>query len=222
MTPEPGSRLAREFYSRSVLDVAPDLLGCHLEHAGVTVRITETEAYAGELDPGSHAYRGVTPRTRPMFGPAGFSYVYFTYGNHWMLCLVTGEPGTAEAVLVRAGEVVAGHDLVRARRGPVAERDWCRGPGRLAQALALRREHHGRDFCRPAIGDPLDLTVSASLEPGPADRVRTGPRVGVSGPGGDPAAYPWRFWLDGEPSVSTYRPGVVRQRPERTGPREGR
>ncbi len=207
-----AERLGRDFFARPVLAVSRDLLGCHLTHAGVTVRITETEAYAGPLDPGSHAFRGETPRTRPMFGPPGFTYVYFTYGNHWMLCLVTGGRGEAEAVLVRAGEVVAGEHLVRERRPRVVPRDWTRGPGRLAQALALTGEDTGRDFCRPAIGDPVDLVVSAGARAG-GHRVLTGPRVGVSGPGGDGAAYPWRFWIAGEPSVSTYRPGALRRRP---------
>ena len=109
--------------------MAPGLLGCELTHAGVTVRITETEAYAGPRDPGSHAYRGVTPRTRPMFGPAGFTYCYFTYGNHWMLCLVAGDDGIAESVLVRAGEVVAGHDLARSRRARPANGTGVAGRG---------------------------------------------------------------------------------------------
>lgn len=209
MTTRSDGRLPREFFARSVLEVAPDLLGCRLSFGGVTLRITETEAYAGELDPGSHAYRGVTPRTRPMFGPAGFTYCYFTYGNHWMLCLVTGVAGTAEAVLVRAGEVLDGEDVVRSRRGTVKPRDWCRGPGRLAQAIGLSGEHTGRDFCRPTLGDPIDLVIAAGDAP---SRIGSGPRVGVSGPGGDGQRFPWRWWADGDPSVSTYRPGVIRKR----------
>ncbi|NUO35148.1 MAG: DNA-3-methyladenine glycosylase [Dermatophilaceae bacterium] len=204
-------RLPRDFFARPSVEVARDLLGRHLSYGGVTLRLTELEAYAGELDPGSHAYRGVTPRTRPMFGPAGFTYVYFTYGHHWCVNLVVGEVGTASAVLVRAGEVVEGHELVRARRGPVRERDWARGPGRIGQALAMGREQTGLDFCRPPLGDPIDLVVSAGEPAAPGD-VRVGPRVGVSGPGGDGTTYPWRFWVDGEPSVSAYRPGVVRKR----------
>ncbi|GAB2750207.1 DNA-3-methyladenine glycosylase [Terrabacter koreensis] len=204
-------RLPREFFARPSVEVAPELLGRHLSYGGVTLRLTELEAYAGEIDPGSHAFRGMTPRTQPMFGPAGFTYVYFTYGHHWCVNLVAGEVGTAAAVLVRAGEVVAGHGLVRSRRGPVRERDWARGPGRLGQALAMGREQTGLDFCRPLLGEPIDLVVSAG-EPVEAADVRVGPRVGVSGPGGDGARYPWRFWVDGEPSVSAYRPGVVRKR----------
>ena len=205
------TRLPRSFFARPSVEVAPDLLGRHLAFGGVVLRLTELEAYAGTLDPGSHAYRGETPRTQPMFGPPGFTYVYFTYGHHWCVNLVVGEEGTASAVLVRAGEVVTGHELVRARRGRVRERDWARGPGRLGQALAMTKEHTGLDFCRPLLGEPIDLVVSQGEPAEPAD-VRVGPRVGVSGPGGDATAFPWRFWLDGDPNVSAYRPGVVRRR----------
>lgn len=208
MTPLP-----REFFARPVLDVARDLLGAHLTHDGVTIRITETEAYAGHRDPGSHAFRGQTPRTTPMFGDAGVTYVYFTYGMHWMLCLVAGWPGAAEAVLVRAGEVVDGHEVAAERRPGVRERDWCRGPARLAKTLALDGSHTGRDFCQPPLGEapPINLFVVAG-EPVADSQVHTGPRVGVSGPGGDGTAYPWRFWIDAEPTVSAYRAGVIRRR----------
>ena len=208
-------RLPREFFARPAVEVAPDLLGRLLTYGDVTLRLTELEAYSGERDPGSHAFRGMTPRTRPMFGPAGFTYVYFTYGNHWCLNLVAGETGTAEAVLVRAGEVVAGGDVVRSRRGGARERDWARGPGRLGQALALSGSQTGLDFCRPPLGEPIDLVVSATWASGtavPAAQVGIGPRVGVSGAGGDGAAYPWRFWIRDDRHVSDYRPGVVRER----------
>ena len=129
-------RLPRSFFTREVLEVAPDLLGCTVERGGVVVRLTEVEAYAGHRhDPGSHAYRGRTPRTEPMFGPAGFTYVYFTYGMHWCLNLVTGPVGAAAAVLLRAGEVVAGHETALVRRpdspvptpdGTSAHRRWPR------------------------------------------------------------------------------------------------
>lgn len=206
------TRLPREFFARSSLELAPALLGCRLWHAGVTVRITEAEAYAGELDPGSHAYRGVTPRTRPMFGPPGFLYVYFTYGNHWCLNVVAGESGSAAAVLVRGAEVVAGEDLARERRPGVRERDWCRGPGRLTKTLAIAGDQSGKDLCVPPLGDPAEAVISGPCEPVDAASVRSGPRVGVSGPGGDGTAYPWRFWIEGEPTVSAYRPGEVRKR----------
>jgi DNA-3-methyladenine glycosylase len=210
-------RLGRAFFARSSLAVAPDLLGCVLvvDRAGgrVGVRLTEVEAYDGETDPGSHAFRGPTPRNQVMYGEAGHLYVYFTYGMHWCANIVCGPPGVATAVLLRAGEVVEGHDVARLRR-PAAktDRDLGRGPARLAQALALTRVDNGADLCAP-LGDPGLPTQWAVRGRGSAGgQLRTGPRVGVSGAGGDGAAYPWRFWLDGDPTVSAYRPGKVRVR----------
>lgn len=200
-------RLPREFFARDVLDVAPELIGCRLVHAGVTLRLTEVEAYAGEKgDPGSHAFRGKTPRTEVMFGPAGHLYVYFTYGMHFCANVVTGQDGLASAVLLRAGEVIRGHDLVAARRPAVRQRDWARGPARLAVTMALGRPENGADLCGPK-PEPRIEPATEIIAP---ERIRRGPRVGVSGPGGDESAYPWRFWIDGEPTVSAYRPGVVR------------
>ncbi len=173
----------------------------------MTVRLTELEAYAGSSDPGSHAFRGRTPRTAVMFGPAGRLYVYFTYGMHFCANVVTGPDGAASAVLLRAGEVVSGHEVAAGRRAGVRERDWARGPARLAVTLGLGREENGLDL--------LDPSTDGVLEPGePSDpgRVRTGPRVGVSGDGGDGDVFPWRFWLDGEPTVSPYRAAVRRRR----------
>ncbi|UNX56356.1 DNA-3-methyladenine glycosylase [Georgenia sp. TF02-10] len=204
--------------ARPALEVAPALLGAVLTvrgtpgeagsgGAGVAVRLTEVEAYSGTADPGSHAYRGRTARTAPMFGPAGHLYVYFTYGMHWCANLVCGPAGTASAVLLRAAEVVAGHDLARHRR-PAArtDRDLARGPARLAQALGLT----GADSGLPLqVGGRAELALAPA--PGPA-QVSTGPRVGVAGPGGDATDYPWRFWLTGEPTVSAYRPGTARRR----------
>ncbi len=205
---EPGARLSRSFFARDVLDVAPDLLGCRLVAGGVTLRLTEVEAYAGELDPGSHAFRGRTPRTEVMFGPAGHLYVYFTYGMHWCANVVCGAPGTASAVLLRAGEVVEGADRATVRREGIRQRDWARGPARLTAALGLGRADDGVDVC----GRRREPRFEAPPDPVDPGLVRTGPRVGVSGEGGDGAAFPWRFWLDGDPTVSTYRPGVVRAR----------
>jgi len=199
----PG-RLTRSFYGRPVLEVAPELLGCTVAHAGVTVRLTEVEAYDGSNDPGSHAFRGQTPRTQVMFGEPGGLYVYFTYGMHWCANLVCGPAGAASAVLLRAGEVVGGVETARARRVGVSDRDLARGPARLAMTLALTRDQNGIDTT--ATDSPLLL-----LEARPGEAVvRAGPRVGVSGPGGDAQAYPWRFWLEGEPTVSAYRPGRPR------------
>jgi DNA-3-methyladenine glycosylase len=199
-------RLTRAFFAGDVLDVAPALLGASITHAGVTVRLTEVEAYAGTGDPGSHAFRGPTPRTEVMFGPAGHLYVYFTYGMHWCANIVCGPPGAASAVLLRAGEVVAGDDIAAARRPGVARRDWARGPARLATTLALRGEQSGLDACMPRGPVTLARPDRGVVEP----VVLSGPRVGVSGAGGDAAAYPWRFWLDGEPTVSPYRPAPNR------------
>lgn len=221
----PGEPLTRAELAAPVLDVAPRLLGCLLTHAGVTVRLTEVEAYAGALDPGSHAYRGPTPRTEVMFGPAGHLYVYLSYGVHRCVNVVVGTTGRASAVLLRAGEVVGGVDLARerrqaARRSPVPDRDLARGPGSLTRALALGAEHDGLDLM--AAGAAVSLTAG---EPVPPGQVRTGPRVGVSGPGGDGQAFPWRYWLEGERSVSVYRPATRRlgrvPGTRRSGPRPG-
>ena len=201
-------RLTRAFFAEDVLDVAPALLGATVSHGGVTVRLTEVEAYAGMADPGSHAFRGPTPRTRVMFGPAGHLYVYFTYGMHWCANVVCGVEGEASAVLLRAGEVVEGEDVARDRRHGIPRRDWARGPARLATTLGLRGEQSGLDVCADGGG----AAFHGPERHVPASRIRTGPRVGVAGAGGDAAAYPWRFWLDGEPSVSPYRPAKPRRR----------
>jgi DNA-3-methyladenine glycosylase len=184
-----------------VLDAARALLGARLTHAGVTVRLTEVEAYAGSDDPGSHAFRGPTPRTAVMFGQPGRLYVYFTYGMHWCANVVTGVEGSASAVLLRGGEVVAGHDTAAARRAGVRERDWARGPARLAAALGIGGEQNGLDLLDPGTDGHLDTGAEA---PGPGT-IRSGPRVGVRGPGGDGTAHPWRLWIEGEPTVSVYR-----------------
>ncbi len=183
-----------------VEEVAPGLLGCLLVADGVTLRVTEVEAYAGEgQDPASHAHRGRTPRTEIMFGPPGRLYVYFTYGMHWCANVVTGPEGEAAAVLLRAGEVLDGFQLARARRPGAADRDLCRGPARLARTLGLDRDALGLDL--------LDPTSRVQLRTGsPGGPVLAGPRVGVSQGG----ATPWRFWVAGEPSVSPYRAAVRR------------
>lgn len=203
---------------RDALAAAPFLLGATLSVLGpttaVSVRLTEVEAYLGEHDPGSHAFRGRTARNASMFEAAGTVYVYFTYGMHYCVNIVCGRPGVSRAVLLRAGEVVEGLDLARGRR-PAArkDRDLARGPARLAAALGLGREDDGSRLGGP--GDRLHLAVCSSGDvPGP-DRVRCGPRVGVAGPGGDGRAFPWRFWIADDPTVSAYRPAKKR------GPRGG-
>jgi DNA-3-methyladenine glycosylase len=206
---QPAGLLPREFLNRPAPEVAPGLLGCVLEHDSaeglVAVELTEVEAYNGEEDPASHAYRGRSPRNAVMYGPPGFAYVYFTYGMHFCVNVSCMPPGTASAVLLRAGQVIAGEELARRRRpvkGP--DRDLARGPARLCQALGIDRTLNGLDFCDPA--SPLRLRNG--IRSGENRAIRTGPRVGVS----TAATVPWRFWLDGEPSVSVYRPWVPRRR----------
>jgi DNA-3-methyladenine glycosylase len=203
------SLLTPAFLDRPVLEVAPDLLGAVVRHetadGTVAVRLTEVEAYDGANDPGSHAFRGRTRRNAVMFGRAGHVYVYFTYGMHWCMNLVCGPEGTASAVLLRAGEVVAGEPLATRRR-PTAKtaRELARGPARLTLALGVDGSHDGLDATDPA--SPLTVTVPAGPQ---VAEVVAGPRVGVAGDG---AHQPWRFWLAGEPSVSAYRPAVSRRR----------
>ncbi|MGL5931150.1 MAG: DNA-3-methyladenine glycosylase [Dermatophilaceae bacterium] len=206
------TRLVADDLAGPVLEVAPSLLGCRLVHAGVVVRLTEVEAYAGEDDPGSHAFRGRTPRTEVMFGRAGHLYVYFTYGMHWCANVVTGVEESASAVLLRAGEVVDGVDLARQRRPGAADRDLARGPARLARSAALGRAENGLDLTAP--DSPVWLEAPDAAPP--PSVVRTGPRVGVSGVGGDGDRHPWRFWIHGEPTVSAYRPGRPGRRSLRT------
>ncbi len=186
-----------------MLPAAVRLLGCVVEadtpDGTVAVRLVEVEAYRGADDPASHSFRGRTPRNGVMFGPAGHLYVYFVYGMHFcanISCRGDGEPG---AVLLRAGEVVSDPGVAHVRR-PTARRaaDLARGPARLASLLGLGRDHNGVDVTSPA--SPVRLIAAPPVDPA---LVRSGPRVGVA------AAHdlPWRFWLDGSPAVSAYRPG---------------
>lgn len=186
--------LTREFFERPVLEVAPELLGVVVTHSGVSVRLTEVEAYDGPNDPGSHAYRGPTPRNRTMFGPAGHLYVYFTYGMHFCMNAVTGRAGEGTAVLLRAGEPLEGMELMRSRRGRERVLDLCSGPGRFAQALGVARSENGVDLVR---GEALWLERGSRSEP-----IRTGIRVGVR-----ETARSWRYWLEGNAFVSRGRPG---------------
>jgi DNA-3-methyladenine glycosylase len=200
-------RLPREFFGRPSTTVAPELLGCVLwrdSPAGlVAVRLVEVEAYQGAADPASHAYRGQTPRNGVMFGPPGYAYVYFTYGMHFCVNLVCQPPGQAEAVLIRAGEVVEGTDLARERRGG-KDRDLARGPGRLCQALAIDRTLDGADVCGP--DSPLGIARPPVVGRAPAapggGEISTGPRVGIS----QATDRPWRYWLAGDNYVSSFRP----------------
>ena len=206
---------AASLLRRDSLEVAPALLGAVIAvtdpHGRVAIRLTEVEAYRGEEDPGSHAFRGRTARNASMFEAGGCIYVYFTYGMHHCLNIVTGPAGLSRAVLLRGGEVVDGIELARARR-PAArvDRDLARGPARLCAALGLDRSDDGTLLGGP--GSRISLTLPEAQRAPDAERIRRGPRTGVAGPGGDGEAFPWRFWLDGEPTVSPYRPAVTRRR----------
>jgi DNA-3-methyladenine glycosylase len=190
----------------AVAETAKGLLGWELSANGVTVRLTEVEAYSGlGLDPASHAHRGRTNRNEVMFGPAGFLYVYQIYGMHFCANIVCGEVGVAAAVLLRAGEVVDGIETARSRR-PVAkrERDLADGPAKLMQVLALDRAANATsvvDGTGPAILKPPGKPVLSS-------EIASGPRVGVTAA----QDLPWRFWLAGDPSVSVYRRQVPKIR----------
>ena len=210
---EPTTELSPEvasILSRDSLEAAPALLGAVISVAGsqgrVAIRLTEVEAYRGEEDPGSHAFRGRTARNASMFEAGGCVYVYFTYGMHHCLNIVSGPAGVSRAVLLRAGEVVNGTELARERR-PAArtDRDLARGPARLCAALGLDRSDDGALLGGP--GSRISLTLPQQAPD--AGRIRRGPRTGVAGPGGDGKAFPWRFWLDGDPTVSPYRPAAA-------------
>ena len=198
-----GRVLPRSFYDRPVLSVARDLLGAVVVCGEVAVRLSEVEAYAGGHDPASHAFRGKTARNEVMFGPAGHVYVYFTYGMHFCMNLVAGPDGHASAVLLRAGEVVAGAETVAERRRGAVARDYARGPARLTTTLGVDRRLNG-----------VDVTSTRSAlhvrrgTPVPDDAVRWGPRVGVS----SAQEVPWRCWVNDDPTVSPYRPHVPKKR----------
>ncbi|MEO5987624.1 MAG: DNA-3-methyladenine glycosylase [Candidatus Eisenbacteria bacterium] len=195
--------LPRAFYARPAPIVARALLGRVLVHdsregrqAG---RIVEVEAYRGERDPASHAFRGITPRTRGMFGPPGHAYVYFTYGMHHCVNLVCEAQGSAAAVLIRALEPIEGLEAMRARRAVQQDARLARGPGCVAQALGLDRSHDGLDL---TLG-PLFVADLPRARGG--HRLAVGPRIGIR-VGLDRH---WRFWLAGHPCVSVPR-GVPR------------
>jgi len=185
---------------------ARGLLGALLTGNGVTLRLTEVEAYSGQgEDPASHAHRGRTPRNAVMFGPPGYAYVYFTYGMHWCVNVVCGPPGVASAVLLRAGSIVDGLELARSRRTAAKrDADLARGPARLTQALGIDASAYGTSM----LDGTGPLTLSPPAEPVAPQGIRSGPRVGVTG-AHDVA---WRFWLDDDPTVSEYRRHNARQR----------
>jgi DNA-3-methyladenine glycosylase len=189
--------LTRDFFARSVHEVAPDLIGVTLLVDGVGGRIVEVEAYDQE-DPASHGYRGRTARNEAMFGAPGHAYVYRSYGIHWCLNLVCGEEGVPEAVLIRALEPTAGLDEQLRRRAVVDLRALCSGPGKLCQALAITREHDGL---------PLDLPPFRLEERRESPEIVTGPRVGIT----RATELSWRYMEQGSVYLSRSAPRTARR-----------
>jgi DNA-3-methyladenine glycosylase len=181
--------MKRSFFSRSVHEIAPELIGSELYVDGVGGMVVELEAYDPD-DPASHGYGNRrTPRNASMFLPGGHAYVYRSYGIHWCLNLVCGVEGYAAAVLVRALEPMQGLELMQARRGTADERLLCSGPGRLCEALGIAGAYDGLALDRP----PFDLRERKAVP-----RVVTGPRVGIT----RGADSPWRYGLAGSRFVS--------------------
>ena len=191
-----GRVLPRSFYQEDSPTLAPLLLNKLLVCGGRVGRIVEVEAYAGELDPASHAYRGRTPRNATMFGPPGYLYVYFTYGMHFCANVVCGDDGEARAVLLRGLTPLAGLDEMRvARVRARKDADLCSGPGKLTQALGIRREHNGADLVTGDRGvTVLDDGVAPPAEPARSTRIGLNP-----GEGDD---LPWRFYVAGSLGLS--------------------
>ncbi|WP_120002805.1 DNA-3-methyladenine glycosylase [Nesterenkonia muleiensis] len=236
----------RALFDSHAVELAPHLLGCELtvttDRGSVTVRLTEVEAYGGQgEDPGAHSYRGRTARNASLFGPPRHAYVYQSYGIHYCLNL-TAHTAAAGGVLLRAAEVLTGRDLAVDRRGGKdTGAKLLSGPGRLGQGLGVtlpmdgsavqveqtalieqtaqeektvQREPHDDAGAPPGPNTEVSFRLTPAQAPIPA--VGSGPRVGVSGAGGT-EAFPWRFWIEGHPTVSQYRPG--RQGLKRSGVR---
>jgi DNA-3-methyladenine glycosylase len=184
----PRESLTQSFFDRSVLEVAPELIGATLLVGGIGGVIVEVEAYH-HTEPAAHSYRGRTARNAVMFGPAGFAYVYRSYGIHWCLNFVCEGEGSASAVLLRALQPTEGLATMRRRRGLADERLLCSGPGRLCEALAVTDAHYGLRLDRP----PFALFA----RPG-AVEIATGPRIGLT----KAVELPWRYGLAGSPFLS--------------------
>jgi len=181
-------RLSRGFFSRSVHVVAPDLIGATLLFGGVGGRLVEVEAYH-HTDPAAHSYRGPTERNAVMFGPAGYAYVYRSYGIHWCLNFVCEGEGSAAAVLIRAIEPTAGLPIMRRRRGVANARLLCSGPGRLCEALRITGAHNGLALDAP----PFALYARTD-----AVDIVAGPRIGIT----KAAELPWRYGEKGSRFLS--------------------
>jgi DNA-3-methyladenine glycosylase len=186
--------LPADFYDRPVLEVARELIGCTVEYRGAAGRIVETEAYH-ESEPACHAFVGLTPRTRTLFGPPGRAYVYRSYGIHALLNAVCEPPGVGAAVLIRALEPLRGLEQMRERRGVQRERDLCSGPGKLTQALGIGMSENDTDL---STGPVLIAAPERAWLENP---VLVGERIGIT----KAADLPWRFCAAGSPYVSSPR-----------------
>lgn len=192
--------LPKSFYNRPTLEVARDLLGCELfvKDGSLTCvgRLVEVEAYIGEEDPACHAHRGPTPRNQVMYGHPGHAYVYFTYGHHWMLNFVTEKKGFPAAVLIRGIQPLEGVPAMRRRRHVGRDFDLTNGPGKLTAALRITGDDNGESLLGPR------FLVTPGRSTG-TERIVTGGRIGVN----EGHERPWRFFYDGNPWVSKFRPG---------------
>jgi DNA-3-methyladenine glycosylase len=194
-------QLPRNFFSRPTRIVAQELLGCllvrHLNGHRLSGVIVEAEAYIGEEDLACHAKAGRTSRTQVMYGPAGFSYVYFTYGMHWMLNVVTESEEFPAAVLIRAIQPVEGVDVMQRLRGRKEIPDLCSGPAKLTQALDITRAQNGLDLCQ--------LSSQIAIEPHtkfPSGTVSASPRIGLGNTPEPWKSKPWRYAVRDNPFVS--------------------
>ena len=194
--------LPAAFYDRPVLEVARELVGCVVSHAGASGVIVETEAYH-HSEPACHAFVGLTPRTATLFGPPGRAYVYRSYGIHALLNAVCEPAGEGAAVLIRALAPLAGVELMRERRGPVPDAELANGPGKLTQALAIELDRNGADLARGPlrIGPPPPAWRGVELV--------AGPRIGIT----KAAELPWRFCVAGSRAVSKPWPAGIAAAP---------
>lgn len=187
-------RPGADFFNKSVFNLAKDLLGCELVHKsnqGVTAGIiVETEVYH-QNDEASHSYRGKTNRTKVMFGPPGYTYVYFTYGMHWCFNITAEKSGVGAAVLIRALEPTQGIKLMKKRRIKDSVYELCSGPSKLVQAMGISKSDYGK----PVFSGKFRLNPrakAANLD------IRSGPRIGIS----RAQDKPWRFWIKENPFIS--------------------
>lgn len=189
-------KLPRKFYNRPTINVAVELIGCHLLCNTDGVRtggiIVEAEAYIGENDPACHAFRGRTKRNEIMYGPPGYLYVYFTYGNHFMLNVVTENQGYPSAVLLRAIEPRYNIEAMARRRGISDLKNISSGPAKLARALGVTTGENGTDLCRS------NLYIKGPS--GGKDEIWVSPRIGIGRMGGDRL---WRFFVKNHPHISS-------------------